>query len=316
MPPLVGDVSVPYRFANGTNKRIVELDLHTSAGRARLHDLVSGADVFVENLLPATLERVGLPDEPSGPRSQPGIRCSIRGWDSSLALLPAERAVDATIQAWSGLMWISGDKETPGRVPVPIVDTMTATLAALNVVSYVAAQARGTATGGWTFLVSMLGAATFLQGPVLLAGAGHAVDGPLGTQNLFTCPNRSYPVSDGHIALSVVDDPSWKRLCAALQITLTVSQDERFATSIGRLKHRAEVDAIVAQSVLLLRKLDAVTVIGGAGIPCVPVRSYDEVLQDKEVLTWITGAGTAAELDLLCPVGLKRPAPTASDGEN
>ena len=76
-PPWVGDAAAgtrtaAYFLAVNRNKRSIRLDLRTPDGGAILRRLLDGADVFVENLRPGTLARLGIDETPAAATRIPG----------------------------------------------------------------------------------------------------------------------------------------------------------------------------------------------------------------------------------------------------
>jgi crotonobetainyl-CoA:carnitine CoA-transferase CaiB-like acyl-CoA transferase len=68
------DVSPPFEMDN-RSKRSIVLDLTTDDGRDTAFELLSGADVFLTNIRPGALARVGLDFETVAARRRPrGIR--------------------------------------------------------------------------------------------------------------------------------------------------------------------------------------------------------------------------------------------------
>lgn len=278
LPPRVGDASLAYVFANA-GKQVVEVDLTNEAGRVTLHDLIASADVFVENLSLRALHRLGIPREPAGPRQQPGIRCSIRGADPDAEGEAGDRAVDVTVQARSGMMWISGGPGDPRRISIPLVDIATAVFAALGVVAQLLSHdSRSGGSGGCVVEVSMLSVAAFLQGPHLLAQALGLEIAPLDGNNLFVVPNGCFRVGDGHIALAAFDDAAWQRLAAMLSI------DAKWHRSLdARLEHREQVNSLLGQALSVLNTKQALALLQRAGIPCARVVSYAEALLEPDI---------------------------------
>src|SRR5918995_2500643 len=57
--PFIGSWSAYFLGVN-RNKRSVSLDLKTDAGRRLLRELLAGADVFIENIKPGSLDKLGF----------------------------------------------------------------------------------------------------------------------------------------------------------------------------------------------------------------------------------------------------------------
>lgn len=98
--PRAGHAS--HYFANyNCGKRSVELDLGTPDGVAGLRALLAGADVFVQNLKPGALRKLGI-DIEALLAAQPGlVVCSISGYGRAA---PPAAALDMVVQAGAGLM--------------------------------------------------------------------------------------------------------------------------------------------------------------------------------------------------------------------
>lgn len=105
-------------------KESVVLDLAGPEDRARLADLIAGADVVVQNLKPGALQRMGLGPEELRRRHPRLIICSISGYGET-GPYASRKAYDLLIQAESGLCSITGGPSEPARVGVSLVDIAT-----------------------------------------------------------------------------------------------------------------------------------------------------------------------------------------------
>lgn len=136
-----GDTSMLYRTIN-RNKKSVEVDLRTEAGRAAVLQLVAESDVVIENFRPGTLEKWGLgPDDLE--RVRPGIiisRISAFGQTGPLAPRPGFAAV---AEAFGGFRELVGDPDRPPvRVGVSIGDSIAGLYCAFGVVMSLLHQKR------------------------------------------------------------------------------------------------------------------------------------------------------------------------------
>ncbi|MDG2111736.1 MAG: CoA transferase [Actinomycetota bacterium] len=114
--PFAGDVVDDERslhhWAYNRVKRSVVLDLDNAEGRERLHELIAGADVLIETYSPSERTALGLDPVTLGDANPALIHASISAYGSTgpKAAWPAS---DLTIQAASGSMAITGDKDCP-----------------------------------------------------------------------------------------------------------------------------------------------------------------------------------------------------------
>ncbi len=101
-------------------KESVVLDLGKAGDRALLGAMLKRADVFVQNLKPGAVEKLGFPIAQLRREHPRLICCSISGFGET-GPLARRKAYDMLIQAESGLASITGTAE-PARVGVSVVD--------------------------------------------------------------------------------------------------------------------------------------------------------------------------------------------------
>lgn len=122
-------------FANyNCGKRSVEIDLSTPSGADALRALLRDADVFVQNLKPGALRKMGIDVDDLVATHPRLIVCSISGYGRSGS--PAA-ALDTIVQAGSGLMALVDGPDTAGPLKTGFSygDLTAAHLAALLVLA-------------------------------------------------------------------------------------------------------------------------------------------------------------------------------------
>jgi len=129
--PNFGGVS-GYFASNNAGKRSVTLDLRNEGDRAGLDILVAGADVLLQNQKAGALDRLGFGPAEIRKRHPRLIYCSVSGYGTTGAQLPA---LDTVIQAESGLMSLIGDGKNPIKVGVSIADLLASHLSPLLVLA-------------------------------------------------------------------------------------------------------------------------------------------------------------------------------------
>jgi len=129
-------------------KRSAVLDLRTAEGNARLHELLSGADVLVHGYRPHSLDRFGLAPEALAERHPGLVVVSLSAWGKS-GPWGGRRGFDSIVQAACGIAVAeSPDGERPGALPCQLLDHGTGYLCAAAVLCALAAQS---ARGGTLF---------------------------------------------------------------------------------------------------------------------------------------------------------------------
>ena len=162
-------------------KRSALLDFGTASGNARLHELLSGADVLVHGYRPGALDRFGLSPELVADWHPGLVVVSLSAWGSR-GPWGGRRGFDSIVQAASGIaMAESSDGERPGAMPCQLLDHGTGYLCAAAALQ---ALARQSTHGGTEFR------------ELCLARTAHWL---LGLPRGAAVPS---PVADG-------DDPAW-----------------------------------------------------------------------------------------------------------
>lgn len=122
-------------LAQASNKQSITLNLKSDAGRKILRELVLTADILVENYRPGALDALGLGYANLAALKPELIYCSISAFGSTGPKRELT-AYDGVIQAWSGMMAMTGE---PGSSPVkcgaPVVDYATGTTAAVAILA-------------------------------------------------------------------------------------------------------------------------------------------------------------------------------------
>ena len=121
-------------FANlNRGKQSMVLDLKSDAAKARLRELIAGADVFLEGFRPGVMARLGF-DYPAVRALNPRIvYCSLSafGQDGPLAQHPAH---DLAVQALAGFLSVNDGADGAPVVPGVAASDMAAGLTALSAV--------------------------------------------------------------------------------------------------------------------------------------------------------------------------------------
>ncbi|MFN3854537.1 MAG: CaiB/BaiF CoA transferase family protein [Phreatobacter sp.] len=237
-------------------KESVVLDLSGSEGRARLADLIAGADVVVQNLKPGALQRMGLGPEELRRRHPRLIVCSISGYGET-GPYASRKAYDLLIQAESGLCSITGGPSEPARVGVSLVDIATGATAHAAILE--ALIGRGITGEGVDIRIAMFDVmADWLTVPLLNHEGGKSPK-RIGLAHPSISPYGVFTTADGRpLLISIQSEREWASLCALVLGNPALATEPRFASNVARVANRAETDAMVAG---VLAGLDAATAI-------------------------------------------------------
>jgi itaconate CoA-transferase len=230
-------------------KESVVLDLARPADKALFAALLSRADVFVQNLKPGALAKLGFAIETLRRQHPRLICCSISGFGES-GPLAARKAYDMLIQAESGLASVTGTSE-PSRVGVSVVDIAAGMNAYESILEALIARARS--GEGAALSISMFDAmADWMTVPLLQAEAG-APPQRIGLAHPSISPYGAFKSRDGiTILISIQNDREWRVLAAKVLDNPALAADPDFATNVERVKRRAQTDGRVAKAFAML----------------------------------------------------------------
>jgi formyl-CoA transferase len=224
-------------------KESVMLDLVKADDKALLEALLKRADIFVQNLKPGTVAKLGFPIARLRRDYPRLVCCSISGFGED-GPYAARKAYDLLIQAEVGLASITGTTE-PSRVGVSVVDVATGMSAYEAILEALIACGR---TGeGAELSLSMFDAmADWMAVPLMQQEAGKPPQ-RVGLTHAAIAPYGAFPTRDGVIILiAVQSDREWRVLAEKVLDDPALAADPRFATNLARVQRRAETDGKVA----------------------------------------------------------------------
>ena len=264
------------------NKEGITLNLKHPAARAVFEDLVRHADVIFENFTRGALDRVGAGYRHAAAINPRIVYGSLTGFGSDDGA-SSGKAMDAIIQALSGVMMTSGAQEDPPvRVGVPFADLCTPLFGVMGVLAALL-QARQTGTGQHVD-VSMLGVMTMMVAGEpfdLLERCGVPQRTGLTVPRL--APFGIYRTLDGYISICAPQEQFAKALFEAIGRP-EMGVDPRFATRNQRVVHVKELDRIIEEFTSVRTSADAVAILEPAGVPAAEVRNPDQAVRDPRVV--------------------------------
>jgi len=268
-----------YHLTLGRNKKSVELDLKAEEGLKLFKELVSVADVVVDNFSQGVTKRLGI-DHQSLKKVNPEIiTCSISGFGDTEVNRPA---YDNLIQGYAGAMSITGtDKENPVKSGIPIADLGAGLYAVIGILS--ALQSRDKNDSGEHVDISMLDTQVSL---LTYMATMHFLSGedpePIGNQHMNHVPFNSYKTSNSFIQIGVVAEDFWPSLIKALDLKQLDTEENK--VRIGRLKNREIIDQAV-QGVFITNTTEYwLKILQEHRVPCGPINTLSKTFQDADLL--------------------------------
>ena len=225
-------------------KESVALNLKQAEDLQILKNMISKADIFIQNLMPGALERLGISTADLRSTDPRLITCDISGYGSE-GPFQKMKAYDFLVQAEVGLAEITGAPEQPGRVGVSICDIaagMTAHQAILQ-----ALYARSCNGRGRGIEVSLFHAlADWMNVPYIQSQYGGREIRRPGLHHPTIAPYGAYQCGDGRqLLLSIQNEREWQRLCSDVLEQPELPTNPKFSSNVNRVTNRTDLDAIL-----------------------------------------------------------------------
>jgi crotonobetainyl-CoA:carnitine CoA-transferase CaiB-like acyl-CoA transferase len=261
------------------NKRGIELDFTDAEDLSLIRALVADADVVVQNLRPGVMASFGLDAETLRAQHPKLIYCSINGYgpDGALAMEPA---YDNVIQAYSGLMSITGI-DVPVRSGLPLADLLTGVFASHAILAalYERSQSGLGQHVQASLLQSLVSLLSFYGQIYLLNGK---VPDLIGNNHPIMAPAGLYPAKDGNVIIQVSSDREFVRLSKALGMP-EMANDPRFSTNDARVANRPAMNELLESKLKERTRAECIALLRAARVPSGSVNNVGEALEDPQV---------------------------------
>jgi crotonobetainyl-CoA:carnitine CoA-transferase CaiB-like acyl-CoA transferase len=240
----IGGESAAYLSLN-RNKRGIALDLAVPEARDVARDLISRADVVVENFSGGVMTKFGLDYASIAPANPRLVYCSISAYGRK-GPFASRPGFDPITQAESGFMSLNGFPDGPPvRTGPPIVDMATG-MSACNAI-LLALIARDRLGRGQHVEVALFDIAMAMTGfygmAYLISGAnpGRFGNSPNGSPTVGV-----YEASDGPLYMACANDRLYRRLVTEVLERPDLITDPEFATRKARTANKEKLRAIIA----------------------------------------------------------------------
>ncbi|RTE07855.1 CaiB/BaiF CoA transferase family protein [Paenibacillus whitsoniae] len=263
------------------NKRSIVVDFKSAAELERLKGLCAQADVIVENYRPGVLAKFGLDYASLSAANPKLVYCSISGYGQT-GPYAQKGAFDVTIQAISGLMSVTGEEDgEPVKCGVPVADFVAGLYGAYSVVAAVHAASRS-GRGSYvdcSMLAGVLGISALQTSEYYGNGVAPR---RLGSAHPRNAPYQGYRGSDKPFVIAAGNEKLWREVVDAVGQPW-LADDARFATQTLRAQHQKELAALLQASFLTKTAAEWLAIFDARGVPCAPINTFEEILQDPAV---------------------------------
>lgn len=283
------------------SKESVVLDVKTPPGRAALDALIRRADVFICNLAPSAIQRLGLEAQALAARYPRLVACQLSGYGTS-GPYAGRKAYDLLVQAEAGLVAVTGSPEAPAKAGISVADIACGMYAYSAIL---AALLRRERTGhGDAVTISLLDAlAEWMSHPLLATRLTGSAPRPSGARHASIVPYGPYTTADDEqVLIAVQNDGEWVRLCRDALGLASMAAEPRFAGNEGRVAHRDEVEECLSDAIAALTCVAFIRRLEAAQIAYASVREPGQVLAHPQLADrWAPVRVGDREVDVLLP---------------
>jgi len=275
-----GQLSGAYLHLN-RGKRSLRLDLKRPAAQRALQRVLDRCDVFLTNLRPDSLERLGLDAASVRARRPRLVHCTITGFGPGGPYrgLPA---YDSVLQGASGIAGLVERRDgTPRYAPLLLCDHITGEIAAGAILAALAGRERG-GTGASIEVPMHETMAAFVLQEHLARQTFDPPLGPPGDQRLLEPGNRPLPTADGWISLTSNTDAQTHALLRIVGRPELI-EDPRFRTVADRVRNAGEWFSFREQALRGRTTAEWLADFAAADVPAMPAHSLETLIADPHL---------------------------------
>jgi len=284
------------------SKQSLTLDLKRAEAIDVLRRLLARADVFIHNLAPGAMTRLGFASADVRRANPRLIACEVSGYGSS-GPYRDKKAYDLLVQSEAGVLSITGSEEEPAKVGISVAD-ISAGMYAFS--SVLAALLHREKTGeGSSIEVSLFDSlAEWMSYPVYYAYGG-APPPRSGARHAVIAPYGPYQAGDGKIVyLGLQNEREWARFCAGVLGRPEMATEPRFSSNPQRVEHRDELDAAITAAFTGLTAEEVIARLESAQIANARMNTVQELIDHPQLAArgrWRDVGSAAGPVRMLVP---------------
>ena len=291
-PPFVGTGGVSMERQNDSDlgiaylkrcrgKKSITLDMRRPEGMELYRELLRRSDILVENLRPGAAQRLGIDYESNRLVNPRIVHCALTGYGST-GEDKKLKAYDLMVQAGAGLMSITGEPDGgPSKAATALADGITGIFAVSGILAALLEQ-RSSGEGQFVD-VSMTDCLLSLVLDEPLDCYERLEQSPRqGNRIMRFSPFNTYPSSDGTVAIGAATNEDWVALLHVMGRS-ELAQSETYMSMGWRVKHNAEIDAIVTEWTRQLTTAQAIDALNRHDIAASPIRNFSDLMEWKHL---------------------------------
>lgn len=281
---VVHGMSSGYVWVN-RNKESMVLNLKKQQAKEIVYRLVEDADVVIENFTPGTVNDLGIDYNTLRKINPRIIYCHISGYGQD-GPYRDERAYDLLMQGETGLILMTGDSDSPAKIPLSICDLTAGMYAALGIALALYERATTPSGEGQELDVTMFDSILSLLGyfPHFYWHRGE-LPTRVGMKHHLLTPYGPYLARDGkYINFACLSQEHWRKFCNQVIERPELPEKPEYANNEKRIANRVELEKVVAEELMKRDRDEWLKRLREAGIPCGCVNDLAEVLNHPQLV--------------------------------
>ena len=285
------------------SKESLTLDVKHREAKEILARLIRKADVFLHNLAPGAVERLGLGADELRKRHPRLIWCGVSGYGPA-GPYASKKAYDLLVQCEAGLLSVTGTPETPVKAGIPAADIAAGMYAFASILAALLRRERG--NEGATIDVTMLESLGEWMGfPALFTAYGGEAPPRSGPYHATIVPYGPFRAADGHtVFLSVQNEREFASFCDRVLRKPSLKTDGRFSSGPGRYRNRDAFHEEVNSVFCALDSAEIIERLEAADIANARLNDMNEFWRHPQLAArrrWAKVGTPGGEIDMLKP---------------
>lgn len=264
-----------YFLAINCNKKAITLDLTTLEARDILKKILNdlNVDIFATNQLPKNYKKLGIDYEAISAIKKDIIWLGVTGFGPE----NNEAAYDPILQARTGLMDITGDRNGPPCVlGIPLPDMGTGEHAYSLIMKALYKKAL-TGKGSKIDISMFQSTVSWLTVPITQTKSFNKEIKRRGNTHEFFAPVSVYKTRDGYVYIAVGNDMQWERM---LKIKgFKVLDKPQYKKNEGRIGDVEDLNRAIEEILANFETVELINLFAAATIPVSKVNTIEDVLE-------------------------------------
>ena len=280
-------------------KESLVLDIKQAEDAELLENILSKADIFVQNLAPGAAERAGFGSETLRKRYPKLITVDISGYGEEGEYADM-KAYDFLVQGESGLISVTGSPDAMGRVGASVCDIAAGMYSKIAVLEAIIKRYK---TGeGSTIKTSMFGGMVEWLSPWMLHQAyGELSEQRIGLHHPAIAPYGAYECANGEqILIAVQNQREWRRLCDEVLKMPDLADDSKVCDNVARLSNRSFLDEKIKSVLSKISRDEVKKLLNNAKIAFGAVNTIEDV-SNHPALRLIKTRTVQGEINVMAP---------------